>query len=635
MATRLKTVEYAMPVLDSMTDNSLTAMTQRTIYLPEAPSGSAFTKVMAYITAMPTATSGGASNTPRLDVSVGGAGATTYTGQTYTSSAEDMFVTWATDVTSHFVTNWTTGTSKTVDCSLLMHYTGGTPVWTNINVVFYITYEYDDTSTTQLKTVRIPVDMGNGFLGTSKSTVYDTIPALDTELPEASKTYRDVFFTFQATRQSNTTTDSTLSFELDSTGAKTTGVYEGNLATNYNMRYVWPMNPVINTASSMSFYAWSDTANMWGHTQGWVTVTYEFDSTSSNDMFVSLMLPMEVQSPMGGTTSSDYQRGTREVFIEEPSTITTKNIAFYAFWEQSAPLTTPYMRIGTGSFVSYANDTAGVLAGSNCAMIVNDSAFTLARGRNKLNWDIYRTDTADLGYNLCGFWILNYTAGKPTDGYGAANHTVLYNLGMYMNATGNFIQTTSAVAPSIPETDYFITAVGTRGINIVSGGSNSFGTTFQAEKTAAEGGVEWISSYTDIGASDPEIGARHSYSQMRNVFKRFTGDADPDRLDIETSRRWRATIGSVSAAFFYLDLMFTYHTITKTVSGNITGFTGTVDLSLHRSSDNTDEPGQLLQTTTRSGDGSYSFTWYDDTENVFVEATDGTNVGRTTDGTAS
>ena len=39
MATRLKTVEYTMPVLASMVDNTLTALTSITISLPEAPSG--------------------------------------------------------------------------------------------------------------------------------------------------------------------------------------------------------------------------------------------------------------------------------------------------------------------------------------------------------------------------------------------------------------------------------------------------------------------------------------------------------------------------------------------------------------------------------------------------------------------
>ena len=72
--------------------------------------------------------------------------------------------------------------------------------------------------------------------------------------------------------------------------------------------------------------------------------------------------------------------------------------------------------------------------------------------------------------------------------------------------------------------------------------------------------------------------------------------------------------------------MFTYHSITFTAADSITGFTGTVDIGLHRSAS-----GEKVLETTRSGDGAYSFTWYDDTEELFVSADDGTNVGRSED----
>lgn len=73
--------------------------------------------------------------------------------------------------------------------------------------------------------------------------------------------------------------------------------------------------------------------------------------------------------------------------------------------------------------------------------------------------------------------------------------------------------------------------------------------------------------------------------------------------------------------FMYL----TYHAITFTVSGTVSGSnSGTVNLGLHDAT-----TGELLLTTSRSGDGSYSFTWYDDTADVYVAAyEDDTHVGR-------
>ena len=636
MATRLKTVEYTMPVLASMVDNTLTALTSITISLPEAPSGTDFKSVIALVSAMQTASAGGNITIRRVDFSVGGATAGTHTNSDlYTGSGEDVFVFHAANMTSHFVANWTTGTSKTFAASVLINGNATAAAFTNVNVTIYITYEYDDTATTQIKTVRIPLNAPVGALGTAKpGTALDTIPNLSTELPEASKVYRSSYITLQGMRSSNVTTDATITMQLDNTTAITSGDFEGRGATNYFMRYVWDCSAVLNTASTMGFFAWGSVANMWFHMQAWLTITYEFDATSSNDTYVSLMFPMEISSPMGGTTSSDYQRGNREFFIEEPGTVTTKNIAFYSFWDQAAALAGLNQRIGTGSFINYTpNDASTTLAGSNAAMIRNDTAFTLTRGRNSLNWDVYRTDTVDLGFNTSGFWIANYTAGKPSTGYGAANHTVFWNLNAFFDGASNVIRTIPAIAPVLPETDRFYSAIGTRYFYFTDSTGNAAGVTLQVERLAAEGGIQWESAYTDIGATDPETGLHSTFSQIRSLFRRWEDDvyADPSRMNLQTARRWRTVLANRATSFDYLDLIFTYHSITFTVSGDITGSSGgTVTISLHRASN-----GEKILETSRVGDGAYSLTWYDNTENVYTEAYESsTKIGRSDNGVA-
>ena len=636
MATRLKTVEYTMPVLASMVDNTLTALTSITISLPEAPSGTDFKSVIALVSAMQTASGGGNITTRRVDFSVGGATAGTHTNSnTYTGSGEDVFVFHAANMTSHFVANWTTGTSKTFAASVLINGNANDVAFTNVNVTIYITYEYDDTATTQIKTVRIPLNAPVGALGTAKpGTALDTIPNLSTELPEASKVYRSTYITLQGMRSSNITTDATITMQLDNTTAITSGIFEGRSATNYFMRYVWDCSAVLNTASSMGFFAWGSVASMWHHMQAWITITYEFDATSSNDTYVSLLLPMEISSPMGGATSSDYQRGNREFFIEEPGTVTTKNIAFYSFWDQAAVVAGINQRIGTGSFVTYTpNDSSATLAGSNAAMIRNDAAFALTRGRNSVNWDVYRTDTVDLGFNTSGFWIANYTAGKPTQGYGAANHTVFWNLGAFFDGAALIIRTIPEIVPVLPETDRFYTAIGTRYLYFTNSTGNAAGVTLQVERLAAEGGIQWESAYTDIGATDPETGLHSTFSQIRSLFHRWEDDvyADPSRMNLQTARRWRTVLANRATGVDYLDLIFTYHSIPFTVSGNITGSSGgTVTISLHRASN-----GEKILETSRVGDGSYSLTWYDNTENVYTEAYESsTKIGRSDNGVA-
>ena len=157
------------------------------------------------------------------------------------------------------------------------------------------------------------------------------------------------------------------------------------------------------------------------------------------------------------------------------------------------------------------------------------------------------------------------------------------------------------------------------------------------ERLAAEGGIEWEPAYIDSSQTDPEIGSYLMFSQMRTLFKRFPGDADAKRVDLETARRWRVHVnGSTSvSAWVSLGIMVTYHTITYAVADSISGFSGTVNIGLHRSDGNADQGGELVKTTSRSGDGGFALSWYDDTEPLYISANSGTIVGRSEDTLAS
>lgn len=624
MATRLKTVEFAHPPLAALTDNTLTTLTQITVYLPETGTKT-FRSVIATVSAVGTATGTGNVTTRQLQCRLGVAAYTAHTNSNlYTGSGEDIIVFHSVNLTSHFQTNWT-GTSMTFDSQVLLDGTATAIAWTNVCVTLQVTYEYDDTSTTQIKTVWIPLDAPVGAFATTKPGAANaTIPNLSTELPEASKVFRSTHIVVQGnTATAGATTDATITMQLDATAAHTTGIFEGAASSDLWYRYVWDCSAVLNTSASMGFFIWGSVARF-NHSQAWLVVTYEFNASTSTQIFNSIMLPMDISSPMGGTTSSDYQRGSRDFFIQEPGTITRKQIAFYSFWEQAAAIAGLNMRVGTGSFVAYT-DTAAVTGGSVGAMTRNDTAFTLARGRNSINFDIYRTDTADFGWGLCGFWIINYTSDKPTQGAGAANHTVFWNLGSSFDGAAASTRIYTATAPIIPETEYYITAIGNQYRYVSNTTSTPAGISVDFEKTSGEGNVAWINSYADPIHTDPETGLRHAYSQVKDAFQRWPNDPQPDRLNVETSRRWRTSHGNAAVAFEQLDLMITYHTITYTVTGNVTGSGGgTVTLTLER-----DATGEEVATTSRVGNGSFSMTWYDNTENVYVSAReDSTHLGR-------
>lgn len=631
MATRLKTVKYSFPALASLVNNTLTTLTQITVYLPETGTKT-FQSVVAHVTMddIITAT-GGTLTTKTFNLRVGAAGYTSVANaNTLTNSGENASFRFSADYTSHFTTNWT-GASMTCDFQLQINQSTGTTLgMANVCVTLDITYEYDDTSTTHVKTVMIPLDAPVATIATS-ATTYDTIPALDTYLPEASKVYRDIHVIMQGSESRNSaTTDHTMTLRVG-TANVTTGNYEGSLATDRFFRYVWNVTGAYpDTAATQTWQPTATVARL-HHFQAWLVITYEFDPSSTTSVMNSLMLPMDLASPMGGTAATDFQRGSRELWIEETNPV-RQRVAFFPFWQQMAGITGLNMRIGTGSFVTYT-DTASVTAGSNAAMVRNDTALSLARGRNSLNFDVYRTDTADFGWNISGFWLVNYTSDKHSDGVGAHNHSVEWGIQQNGTAAAASNITSSSIGPQIPETDYLITALGTQLVAQISGTVAPSGYTVLVERLSAEGGQEWEVAYLDSSQTDPEIGVFLMYSQMRTLFKRFPGDADPRRIDLETARRWRVHINGSTAAVGWvgLNVIATYHTIMYSVADSISGFSGTVSVDLHRSDENTSSPGELVKSTTRAGDGAFSLTWYDNTEEVYISANDGTNVGRSTD----
>lgn len=640
MATRLKTIEYGIPQLNTLVDNTLTAMTVITAYIPELSGTVTIKKAIVEITIQEGATMATGNYTSRrIDVSVGGAGATSYTNANlYTGSGENTSVFYAADATSHFVTNFTSA-NETIAVSVLIDGTAATLAWVNVSATVYITYEYDDTQTTQIKTVYIPLNAPVGTLATSKpGAATDTIPNLDTFCPETSKTYRNMYIVAQGNiNNTASTTDSTLSMQIDTLTAYTSQSIEMGATSDYWTRFVNVTHYYdsggssaglgMTTNATHSFYIWASVARH-NHIQTYMVVTYEFDSTGSTDVLVSVMMPSQ-GAIMGGTASTDFDRLSRDLWIEEPGTIANNKIAFYPFWEQAAAIGGLNMRVGTGGFIAYT-DAAAVMAGGNGAMVRNDGAFTLARGKNTLTFDIYRTDTADFGVAISGFWIVNYTADKPSQGYGAANHTVKWNTGFTFDGATATNRKTSAFAVSIPETEYFMTSYGIRIAQFTNTTGTFNGAVIMMEKTNSAG--EWLTVDTINGHTDAESGLHQHFAGIRDDLYRYPGDPAPGALDPEATRRWWWSYTNAGTGFIYMDIWMTYHSITFTVGGTISGSGGgTVNIGLWRTTNK-----ELALTTSRAGDGAFSFTWYDDTQDVFCEALeDATHMGRSDDGVAT
>lgn len=627
MATRLKTLEYWFPNQATIADASATALSQITIYIPE--SSITFKSVVCEVIVADKQTTSTNITQRQIGLTLQGAAISNINNtQTYTNSGENIIHQFSGDYTSYFNTNWA-GTSRTLDCSLTIN-TSATGS-ANASVRMIITYTYDDTSTTHIKTVRIPLNSLPTAQLAAKGAAIDTIPALDTYCPEASKVYRQTAIILQGNQESVSTTDTTINFEVDALGPSTSNTYEKGLNSSSWFRY----NNIVSfdTSTTHSFYIWANTTDF-DHLQAYMVVTYEFDPSTTTRVLNSLMLPMEFGGGMGGPTASDYQRAERSLWIQEPGTITLEKCALLVFWDQANTMTGLNMRIGTGSFITYSNVTSSV-CGGNGAMIRNDSAFTLSRGKNTFSADIYNTDALDIGYNLASVWIINYSSDKHTDGVGAHNHTVSWNLRTTGTVAAAVQSIISAVALDIPETTHFKNAVGLNYVYTTNTTGNASGVHIGVERLVAEGGLIWENVYEALGGTDPETGVRQAWASARDFFRRWVDgsvvDDDSTRMNLEVARRWRVILGGSAASFDHLDIYITYHSIGFTVSGATSNSNGgPITLHLHRA-----DTGERVMETTVTGDTTYNFTWFDDTQEVYVDAyNEGVKLGRSTNGYA-
>ena len=540
--------------------------------------------------------------------------------RTITHSGEQYGLTYAQDFTSYFTTNWT-GTSMTMDCRVNIN--SSTAGCRNINAKVSITYEYDDTSTTHVKTIWIPLNAPTTAMATTKpGAAIATIPALDTYCPEASLVFRQTALVIQGNQEGATTTDNSLSYEIDTAGVFTSGLFENaaNSACAYRIANVVSFT----TNATHSFYIWASTTDF-DHPQVWLVVTYEFNASTTTTVLNSLILPMEFHGSMGNS-AANFNRHELTLYIEEPTTITTQTCALMLFYEQRAPIAGMNARVGTGSFVAYSSVSSQVCG--SCALMIRQDSISLARGKNTLQADIYNTDADDPGSAVSGFWIINYHSGKATDGVGAHNHTVYWNVNPTGTAALNRTYVSATETISIPETNYYINDLGFEVCAFDSSNATWTGYVVSVERLAAgEGGLLWEPVLELVGVTDPEIGVHWHYGHDEGSLTRWTGDLGMSRdgrarLDVETGRRWKldgSKLHIVSGS-----VVMTYHSILFTCADSITGFgAGTVDLVLHRASDN-----EAVRATSRTGDGAYSFNWFDNTEAMYVTADDGTNVGR-------
>jgi hypothetical protein len=248
------------------------------------------------------------------------------------------------------------------------------------------------------------------------------------------------------------------------------------------------------------------------------------------------------------------------------------------------------------------------------------SALTLARGFNTLTIDIYNTDTTDEMVLNSGVIVLNYESDLHADGIGAHSHTVYKYMLPYNSGLVDY-QQIADFSFSIPETNYYLIDSGIELNYWLSNSLNGFVMEMQVQSGEGMGGGYYqIHGSTFFG--DAERSCCPVFVSTIDFLNRYPTDPK-DLCDIETARDfilYSPTVSGYGAVYFA-----TYHSIDYAIAGDISDSNGgSVTITAHRT-----DTGEKVGSTSRTGDGAYSITWYDDTVDVFATAyEDATHKGR-------
>lgn len=703
MTIRTKTVEYAFPLSIAAVATAVARdFTTIMVTIPETTSRT-FRSVHLEVSCVDNAATAASVTAVLMGIQLNAVAIDSATvTQTITNSGENQSFIWTRDVTSYFVTNFA-GATTAMTALARLTVTGIATI--NATAKLVITYEYDDAATTQIKTVRIPIDGNTGNLTTSLVNVggvANQIPLLDEFLPEAKKVIRSLFF--QMDIHTGTTaaaaaaltmrydgvtsvTDTSWGYTLISdtfyrridvlTGLSTSAAHSieastssitgapfpclnGYLVVTYSFTVV--ANTTLNGAIDASQTSvtvtdgstWPDPVagdgpftvqvddeklRVTARTGNVLTVTRGFDgTTAASHISLSAVLATIMNSILatavdeagwsGGTATGDKGRFRRNFLCVEPGLVEMKQSGVQLFFNDAGAVTLD-LRLGAQASRTFAHAATARCGGMSAmrrgdAGAVGGAGGTVTRGRNDFICDYFTTSATagNIGSAFSGWVFFNYTSGQSAPGGGDHNHTTAWMTLPY--ETGGLVQKKVKAAagvrtPIIPETNYYLSGVSLWLASMTSGtAAASLSLVVLGEVQAAEGdGAGWETLYSALYTSDAEVGPFLGVVRSRTSFQRWVGDEMGGPLNIETARDYRFDCNVSAAIIFQAVNWVTYHSMvfSKTITVSGSGG-GTVTVNVRRAAY---EPGTLLWTGTRVGDGTVTATLMDDTDTKFTE----------------
>lgn len=656
MALRTKTIEYAFsPFVGGTTNAAYTSLGSITVDIPETASR---TILAAWVDIDAANLGTVALNTftrflTRVTIAATTPGTVDYV-KTFTPPAAIGAYAFSIpfDFTSTFQSSFT-GTSQSVKLEVWTEETGsGSKGLAYPSGRLFITYQYDDASeATLIKTVRIPIQSAPTTISAATVTV-GTLPALATYLPEGGKVIKQVFFELE-TYDARAATD-------PSQASITIGAF--NTPINYNYgdyhtprtvrtNVIWPAASLTAATTAIQFSGTNSNFRV----SLVAVVTYTYAPASTTRVLNAIMLvghEEEWCQPETSATQTDTnfrQQVNFSFHIPEPGTITLRNSGLKLWCAMSPKDTNGYFawqpgvgdlrqQIGGFTDVSGLNRNTGVVP-SFGRLDTATAAFTPVRGANSLSvaYYTYRYDSAHRFGSPQFILYLNYESDKAAAGCDAHNHTVLFPaVPMTMqnepasgsNPTANITPMEGAVLPAIADSVYYASGFFFQGASYYVGKdvTTPASVSTGVKRSAANGGA--YKSTTVKFIQQLSLQCMWFATCANELFKQCSKAAVDSRLAYnETGMKFRLSGPTSDTQHGHMRVGITYHAITYTVAGVLSGFSGDgsgVVVTLHDAA-----TGAVLQTMTTAAGGAYSFAHYDNVSTVYVSAyQDATHLGR-------
>lgn len=490
----------------------------------------------------------------------------------------------------------------------------------------YTTYTYNsETTIRNTKTVQIPINsfVGSQICGPTMQVLdrIGAIPALDTFLPEASKSIIDIVVEFYSFTALNSATNFQLLYNIDSGTTYSGSLYYGVANGGVYGYDTWRLyTSSLDTSTSHSIYVGSTLSNTFSQLGAIVNVTYTYDvaatTRSLNSVIISPLLPDSGDTML---TNAGLDSVVYEYLLPEPGPIELKQSGFLLFTSCAATQTVNF-KCGAQPFVSYRLLQASVNSGMYPiihridSLSTGSTAFTLQHGYNYISSSWY-ANTANVVGGLSGMLIMNYESNVSNLGIGAHTHTLF--LTMTASAAGTSVDFEwPTYGPVIPETNYYISDA----IPVIYRYNNS--TSEISELYMYYTGSEMLTKgegYVTTGTSvrtDGEYGVRIGTLNIGEFIRRYPQYPDVDKMDILTRREYKFRNTNASSAHS-AEFLLTYNSIYFNITGSILNYTGdgampirVLDIIRNK----------VILVSSSSVGGNISNIWYDDVNNLQIIA---------------